>query len=70
MAILLPHSGPPLIFWVTLGYGMFVGYEIRKYELDKRLGSAIRQRLDDTTRRNAQIFAEELKKAAIGSTKG
>jgi hypothetical protein len=61
---------PPLLplkihpFWLTLGYGIFVGYEIRKYHIDEKIAKAIRTRQDAVTRRQASILLDEAEKRA------
>jgi hypothetical protein len=61
MPPLLPRIHP---FWLTLGYGVFVGYNVRKYDIDKKIAQAIRTRQDAVTRRQAAILLDEAEKRA------
>jgi hypothetical protein len=59
---LLPRIHP---FWLTLGYGMFVGYNIRKYDIDKKIIESIHRRQDAITRRQASILLDEAEKRKL-----
>lgn len=61
---LLPRIHP---FWLTLGYGIFVGYQVRKYDIDKKIIESVRHRQDAFARRQADILldAVEDRKLAI-----
>lgn len=66
---LLPRIHP---FWLTLGYGVFVGYQVRKYDLDKKIIEAVRRRQDALVRRQADILldAVEDRKLAVKASRG
>jgi hypothetical protein len=45
-----------------LGYGMFVGYEVHKHEVDKKIGRILGHTYDELSRRTAVIMLDEVDK--------
>lgn len=61
---LLPNVHP---FWITLGYGIFVGYEIRKHDIDGIIKRRLAARRDEALKHQANLLLDvaESRKLAV-----
>jgi cell division protein FtsB len=48
-----------------LGYGMWAGYQIHKYDLIARSAEAIKREINELQRANARAFVEELNRRKL-----
>ena len=64
---LLPRIHP---FWLTLGYGIFVGYEIRKHDIDGIIKRKLAARRDEAIKHQASIMLDmvEDRKLAVSTS--
>jgi len=46
-------------FWITLAYGILVGYEVRKHHIDEKIMDALHARQEKVVRQNARITLDE-----------
>lgn len=66
-------SYPPLLpfkihpFWFTLGYGIFVGYEIRKHDIDGIIKRKLAAKRDEAIKHQAHLLLDvaEQRKLAV-----
>ncbi len=49
---------------IILAYGAFLGYEIRKHDIDKKVGAIFGHAYDEMTRRTASVMLDEAEKRA------
>lgn len=49
---------------IIVAYSAFIGYQIRKHEVDKKIGRILGHAYDDVTRRTAAVMLDEAEKRA------